>query len=98
TMSVLEEEMQRVRDRHGGTAAAEEGQLSMRRMVRQMLHEPTIRARQAAANGTLGEYEAALEIVFGLEVEEATKQRSTDQTSSADIQQFDAATPAQRTA
>ena len=75
-MAVLEEEMARVRDRHGCTAAAEEVQLAMRRMVRQMLHEPTIRARQAAANGTLDEYEAALETVFGLDVAEAIKQSS----------------------
>ena len=75
TMAVLEEEMARVRDRHGCTAAAEEVQLAMRRMVRQMLHEPTIRARQAAANGTLDEYEAALETVFGLDVAETMKQR-----------------------
>lgn len=75
TMAVLEEEMARVRDRHGCTAAAEEVQLAMRRMVRQMLHEPTVRARQAAANGTLDEYEAALETVFGLEVAETVKQR-----------------------
>lgn len=75
TMAVLEEEMARVRDRHGCTAAAEEVQLAMRRMVRQMLHEPTIRARQAAANGTLDEYEAALETVFGLDVAETIKQR-----------------------
>jgi glutamyl-tRNA reductase len=74
-MAVLEEEMARVRDRHGCTAAAEEVQLAMRRMVRQMLHEPTVRARQAAANGTLDEYEAALETVFGLEVAETVKQR-----------------------
>src|SRR5690625_1940203 len=75
TMAVLEEEMERVRTRHGCTAAAEEVQLAMRRMVRQMLHESTIRARQAAANGTLDEYEAALKTVFGLDVEETTKQR-----------------------
>jgi len=68
TMSVLEEEMQRVRDRHGCTAAAEEVQLAMRRMVRQILHEPTVRARQAAAEGNLQQYEDALQTLFGLEV------------------------------
>jgi len=73
TMSVLEDEMARVQERHGCTAAAEEVQLAMRRMVRQILHEPTIRARQAAANGTLEEYEAALETVFGLEVGDTAK-------------------------
>src|SRR5699024_12300931 len=70
TMAVLEEEMARVQDRHGCTAAAEEVKLAMRRMVRQILHEPTIRARQAAANGTLAEYEAALQTIFGLSSEE----------------------------
>src|SRR5699024_10255738 len=68
TMSVLDEEMQRVRDRHGCTAAAEEVQLAMRRMVRQILHEPTVRARQAAAEGNLQQYEDALQTLFGLEV------------------------------
>src|SRR5699024_12038241 len=80
TMSVLEDEMARVQERHGCTAAAEEVQLAMRRMIRQILHEPTVRARQAAANGTLDEYEAALETVFGLEVVEANKDRKRQQT------------------
>lgn len=79
TMAVMEEEMARVQERHGCTAAAEEVQLAMRRMIRQILHEPTIRARQAAANGTLAEYEAALQTVFGLDVAEATAQRRTPQ-------------------
>lgn len=99
TMSVLEDEMKRVRDRHGCTAAAEEVQFAMRRMVRQMLHEPTVRARQAAANGTLDEYEAALETVFGLDVAETMKQRhhnGRDQTNTT--QQRDEATAQQRTA
>lgn len=97
TMSVLEEEMQRVRDRHGCTAAAEEVQLSMRRMVRQMLHEPTVRARQAAANGTLEEYEAALETVFGLDVDESSNQRKNGRSTPA-IEEFDTISARQRTA
>src|SRR5699024_5275725 len=68
TLPVLEEEMQRGRDRHGCTAAAEDVRLAMRRMVRQILHEPTVRARQAAAEGNLEQYEAALQTIFGLEV------------------------------
>lgn len=81
TMAVLEEEMARVQDRHGCTAAAEEVRFAMRRMVRQMLHEPTVRARQAAANGTLDEYEAALETVFGFDLTEATGQQQHDSTT-----------------
>lgn len=99
SMSVLEEEMQRVRDRHGCTAAAEEVQLAMRRMIRQLLHEPTIRARQAAANGTLDEYEAALETVFGLDVAQTIQQRhQKDRVQTTDTQERTAVPAQQRTA
>lgn len=99
TMSVLDEEMQRVRDRHGCTAAAEEVQFAMRRMVRQMLHEPTVRARQAAANGSLEEYEAALEIVFGLEVDQSSQQSNGEQAQPTDPKhQLEASTADQRSA
>ncbi|WP_082911816.1 glutamyl-tRNA reductase [Enteractinococcus helveticum] len=99
TMAVLEEEMARVQDRHGCTAAAEEVQLAMRRMVRQILHEPTVRARQAAANGTLEEYEAALETVFGLDVAEATKDRQHNgRTNTVAAAQLDTSEAQQRTA
>ena len=97
TMAVLEDEMQRVRDRHGCTAAAEEVQLSMRRMVRQILHEPTVRARQAAANGTLEEYEAALATVFGLNVDESAPQRKNGR-SEPPVETLDATAVRQRTA
>ncbi|MDN6350434.1 MAG: hypothetical protein L0J69_01920, partial [Yaniella sp.] len=82
---------------HGCTAAAEEVQLSMRRMVRQMLHEPTVRARQAAANGTLEEYEAALETVFGINVDESSNQRKNGRLKSV-VDEFDATSVRQRTA
>lgn len=68
TQQVLESEMERVRGKHGCTAAAEEVEFALRRMVRQMLHEPTIRAKEMAAEGRLEEYENALSVLFGLEV------------------------------
>jgi glutamyl-tRNA reductase len=68
THDVLESEMERVRSRHGCTAAAEEVEFALRRMVRQMLHEPTVRAKELAAQGRLDEYENALNVIFGLEV------------------------------
>ncbi|NUL46314.1 glutamyl-tRNA reductase [Cellulosimicrobium funkei] len=68
THRVLESEMERVRSRHGCTAAAEEVEFALRRMVRQMLHEPTVRAKDMAAEGRLEEYENALNVLFGLEV------------------------------
>lgn len=89
TMSVLEEEMQRVRDRHGCTAAAEEVQLAMRRMVRQILHEPTVRARQAAAEGNLEQYEAALQTIFGLEVTPNAQHDNKSSYSPAHPEQLD---------
>ncbi|HEY4536351.1 MAG TPA: glutamyl-tRNA reductase [Enteractinococcus sp.] len=99
TMAVLEEEMARVRDRHGCTAAADEVQLAMRRMIRQILHEPTVRARQAAANGTLEEYEQALETIFGLDVAEATKDRQRKgRNTTATPTQLDTTAAQQRTA
>jgi glutamyl-tRNA reductase len=68
THQVLESEMERVRSKHGCTAASEEVEFALRRMVRQMLHEPTIRAKEMAAQGRLEEYENALNVLFGLEV------------------------------
>lgn len=71
TQRVLDSEMQRVRSRHGCTAAAEEVEFALRRMVRQMLHEPTVRAKELAAEGRLDEYENALNVLFGLDVSPA---------------------------
>ncbi|QCU77711.1 glutamyl-tRNA reductase [Citricoccus sp. SGAir0253] len=68
THQVLDSEMERVRARHGCTAAAEEVEFALRRMVRQILHEPTVRAKELAAEGRLEEYERALNVLFGLEV------------------------------
>ena len=40
----------------------------MRRMVRSLLHTPTVRARQLAAEGRADEYITGLEALYGLEV------------------------------
>lgn len=68
THEVLEDEIERIRARHGCTAASEEVELAMRRMIRQLLHEPTQRARQLAAEDRLEDYESALQTLFGLDV------------------------------
>jgi glutamyl-tRNA reductase len=52
TMNVLDAEMEKVRARHGCTAAAEEVEFALRRMVKQLLHVPTVRARELAARGS----------------------------------------------
>ena len=70
TMDVLDAEMEKVRARHGCTAAAEEVEFALRRMVKQLLHVPTVRARELAANGQQGDYVAGLEAVYGITVDQ----------------------------
>lgn len=70
TMNVLDTEMEKVRARHGCTAAAEEVEFALRRMVKQLLHIPTVRGRELAANGQQDEYVAALEALYGIQVEQ----------------------------
>lgn len=70
TMNVLDAEMEKVRARHGCTAAAEEVEFALRRMVKQLLHVPTVRARELAANGQQDDYVSALETLYGITVEQ----------------------------
>ena len=70
TMSVLDTELEKVRNQFGCGAAAEQLELAMRRMVKSLLHTPTIRAKQMAAQGRTDEYVAGLEALYGIEVEE----------------------------
>lgn len=74
TQSVLESEVQKVRAQHGCTAAAEEVEFAMRRMMRQLLHVPTVRGRELAAEGRTDEYVAALETLYGISVESPVAQ------------------------
>lgn len=73
TQQVLDAEMARVRAQHGCTAAAEEVEFALRRMVRQLLHVPTVRARQLAAEGRQDDYTAALEALYGIEPEDTVE-------------------------
>ncbi|MGO4803671.1 glutamyl-tRNA reductase [Arthrobacter sp. 2MCAF15] len=68
---VLEAEMERALRQHGSAAQAEDVNLAMRRMVRRLLHLPTVRARELAADGRQHDYAAALEALFGLSVQPA---------------------------
>lgn len=83
TMSVLEQELTKVRHQHGCGAAAEEMELAMRRMVKSLLHTPTVRARQLAKEGREEDYAAALEALYGIEVA-ATPAQTRDISRSAD--------------
>lgn len=68
TQGVLETEVAKVRAQHGCTAAAEEVEFAMRRMVKQLLHIPTVRAREMAEEGRIEDYTEALENLFGIDV------------------------------
>ncbi|HEY3575823.1 MAG TPA: glutamyl-tRNA reductase [Arthrobacter sp.] len=66
--SVLAGEVAKVKSQHGCTATAEAVEFALRRVVRQLLHVPTSRARELAAAGRQDEYTTALETLFGLDV------------------------------
>jgi len=68
---VLDDEIAKIRAQHGCTAATAEVELAMRRMVKQLLHVPTVRAKELAAAGDAASYMAALEALYGIKVEPA---------------------------
>ncbi|MDQ0633241.1 glutamyl-tRNA reductase [Arthrobacter pascens] len=90
TMSVLDAEMEKVRARHGCTAAAEEVEFALRRMVKQLLHVPTVRARELASNGQQDDYVAALETLYGITVEQPAATPATQAECPVD-QRFESA-------
>ncbi|WP_125609702.1 glutamyl-tRNA reductase [Specibacter cremeus] len=71
TMAVLDAEIEKIRGQHGCTAATEQVEFAMRRMVRQLLHTPTVRAKELAAAGDGDSYLAGLEALYGISVEPA---------------------------
>ncbi|MFJ3956371.1 glutamyl-tRNA reductase [Arthrobacter sp. NPDC090010] len=78
TMSVLDSEMERVRARHGCTAAAEEVEFALRRMVKQLLHTPMVRGRELAAAGLQEQYVNAIEALYGIDVAEPQPVAATE--------------------
>jgi glutamyl-tRNA reductase len=71
TMAVLDDEIAKIRQQHGCTAATAEVEFAMRRMVKQLLHVPTVRAKELAASGDAESYLAALDALYGLKLEPA---------------------------
>ena len=70
TMEVLDEELDKVRSQFGCTAATEQLELAMRRMVKSLLHTPTIRAKQLATQGRTSDYIVALETLYGITIDD----------------------------
>ena len=77
--SVLAGEVERVKNQHGCTATAEAVEFALRRVVRQLLHAPTTRARELAVAGRHEEYTAALEALFGLQVEPSANEHGASE-------------------
>lgn len=73
TMNALDAEVKKARGRHGSTVAAEEVEFALRRMVKQLLHVPTVRARELAANGRHDEYLEALKTLYGISVDQSAE-------------------------
>jgi len=69
TMAVLDDEIAKIRQQHGCSAATAEVEFAMRRMVKQLLHVPTVRAKELAAAGDADSYTAALEALYGITVQ-----------------------------
>ena len=72
TMAVLDDELAKVRKQHGCSAATAEVEFAMRRMVKQLLHVPTVRAKELAAAGDSESYLAALDALYGLKLSPGT--------------------------
>ena len=71
TMDVLDSELEKVRSQFGCGAATEQLELAMRRMVKSLLHTPTVRAKKLAAEGRTEDYVQALETLYGIQVEDS---------------------------
>lgn len=56
-----------------GSAATEQFELAMRRMVKFLLHTPTVRAKKLAAEGRTEDYVQALETFYGIQVEDSLR-------------------------
>ncbi|WP_454299605.1 hypothetical protein [Salana multivorans] len=66
--AVLEEEIARARSRAVDDDEAARTEAALRHLAGVLLHEPSLRAREAAAQGDLHEFVAGLQSVLGVEV------------------------------
>ncbi|WP_300344249.1 glutamyl-tRNA reductase [Nesterenkonia sp.] len=98
TQQLLDAEMEKVRRQHGCTAAAEEVEFAVRRIVRKLLHTPTVRARELAAEGRSDEYIRALEVLYGIELSDREESRREGPPRRRRAEEFSAAELAQMAA
>jgi glutamyl-tRNA reductase len=67
---VLAGELKRIRNQHACPATTEAVEFAVRRVVRQLMHVPTTRARELAASGRHRDYIDALEALYGLSADQ----------------------------
>jgi glutamyl-tRNA reductase len=82
---LVEQELDRVRHR-ADAATVEQVERSLRRLAGQLLHMPTVRARELARDGNVEDYHRALGLLFGVErahsvALDATSESTSDATS-----------------
>jgi glutamyl-tRNA reductase len=72
----LDGEIERVRGRAGGKdASADATVAALRHLAGVLLHTPSVRARELAREGRVDEFAAALETLFGVQVDAAASER-----------------------
>lgn len=67
--AIVAEEVDRVRKKRGD-AIADEVSRSLQLVTKTIFHKPTIHARSSALQGESDEYQRAIQLLFGLEIEE----------------------------
>jgi Glutamyl-tRNA reductase len=65
----VEDEVVRMTNRHAGITSDHEAERALRHLAARLVHEPSRRAREAAAQGRSEQYLEALEMVFGIHPE-----------------------------
>lgn len=81
TMGVLEQELEKIRQHHGCAGSHDQVAFAMRRIIKSLLHEPTVRARQLAEEGRADDYLTGLEALFGITIPAPQAQTSETQES-----------------
>lgn len=66
-LRIVDEEVARLPQ--GRTLTVEDCALALRRLTTKLLHTPSIRARDAAAEGRIADYLAAMEELYGIEIQ-----------------------------
>ena len=76
--AALDAELARARARGGDERSHERTDEALRHLAGVLVHGPSVRARELAADGRIAEFEAALEAIYGVTIERPARERRTD--------------------